>query len=398
MVHWNGSARATHFVSEGQLTATILAADVATALTAAVTVVSPSPGGGPSNAAYFPIAVPEASVSFSRSDLSSQGWNINVVTADFNGDGKLDLAVTDYYGLVRIFLGNGDGTFRVGHIYAACNAHGSAVGDFDGDGIVDLVIADAGCGEVTILLGNRDGTFREGGSFSTGGNATFAPYSVAVGDFNGDGKLDLVTADELVGTASVLIGNADGTFQTHVDYATQDDSRQVVTGDFNRDGRLDFAVSSPAGVSVLLGNGDGTFRPQVLYPLTTRDNPYLLTADLNGDGKLDLVATSTAGSVFVLLGKGDGTFSSAEPYPTGGYSGHTAAADFNGDGVLDLLTTNYSSSTVSLLLGVAMARSKPHSTLLQVMAREGWPWRTSMGTAGWTWPSATNSRIPFQFF
>jgi len=352
-VNWNGSPRATTFVSRSRLTAAIPASDIATASTAAVTVVNPSPGGGISNTIFFPIAVPEASVSFVRTDISSVGWNINVVTADFNGDGKLDLAVTDYYGLVRIFLGNGDGTFRVGQTYAACNAHGSAIGDFNGDGIVDLVIADAGCGEVTILLGNGDGTFREGGSFSTGGNGQFAPYSVAVGDFNGDGKLDLVTADELLGKASVLIGNGDGTFQTHVDYATKNDSRQVVTGDFNGDGHLDFAVSSSAGVSVLLGNGDGTFQPQVVYSLPATDSPYVyvLTADLNGDGKLDLVATTTSGSVFVLLSKGDGTFKSAVPCPTGGYSGHTAVADFNGDGVLDLLTTNYSSSTISLLLG-----------------------------------------------
>jgi len=353
VVQWNGSPRLTTYVSEVRLTATIPASDIATVSTAAVTVVNPSPTGVASNTVFFPIAASETSVSFSRTDFSSAGWNINVVTADFNGDGKLDLAVTDYYGLVRIFLGNGDGTFRVGQTYAVCNAHGSALGDFNRDGIVDLAIADAGCGEVTILLGNGDGTFRQAGVFSTGGNATFAPYSVAVGDFNGDGKLDLVTADELLGKASVLIGNGDGTFQTHVDYATQNDSRQVVTGDFNGDGTLDFAVSSSVGVSVLLGNGDGTFQPQVVYPLPAADSPYVyvVAADLSGDGNLDLVATTTSGFVFVLLGKGDGTFKSAVSYPTGGYSGHTAVADFNADGVLDVLTTDYSSSMISLLLG-----------------------------------------------
>ena len=96
---------------------------------------------------------------------------------------------------------------------------------------MDLAVADAGCGQVSILLGNGDGTFTEGGSFSTGGGATFAPYSVAVGDFNSDGKLDLATANELINKASVLLGNGDGTFQSHVDYDTGVDSRQVATGE-----------------------------------------------------------------------------------------------------------------------------------------------------------------------
>lgn len=350
VVNWNGSPRATSYVSGSQLTATILASDIATSSTASVTVSSPSPGGGVSGPLFFPIRMPESSVSFNRSDFSSAGSNIQVVTVDFDGDGKLDLASADFSGTVRIFLGNGDGTFRVGQTYAACNAHGLAVGDFNQDGIPDLVVADAGCGEVTILLGVGDGSFTEGGTFSTGSGG-LSPYSVAVGDFNSDGKLDLVTADETLSKASVLIGNGDGTFQTHVDYTTGTDSRKVVTGDFNGDGRLDFAVSSYNGVSVLLGKGDGTFQPETFYSLITPDHPYMLTADLNGDGMLDLAVASTAGSVSVLMGKGDGTFNSAVNYSTGGYSAAVAAADFNGDGILDLVFTNYATSNISLLLG-----------------------------------------------
>src|SRR5450755_994265 len=212
VVNWNGSPRVTTFVSGSHLTAAILASDIATGSTASVTVVNPGPGGGVSNPLLFPIALPEATVAFNQADFASAGGNIQVVTADFDGDGKLDLASADYYdNKVRIFLGNGDGTFRAGQTYAACNAHGLAVGDFDGDGIVDLVVADAGCSEVTILLGKGDGTFRNGGTFATGGSSEFSPYSVAVGDFNSDGKLDLVTANETVNSASVLIGNGDGT-------------------------------------------------------------------------------------------------------------------------------------------------------------------------------------------
>jgi len=352
VVKWNGVARATSYVNSSQLTATILASDISSASTASITVVNPNPGGGTSAALFFPIRAPEASVFFNRTDFTSAGGNIQVVTADFDADGRLDLASAEYYGdSVRIFLGNGDGTFKFGQVYAACSAHGLSVGDFNGDGIADLAVADAGCGQVTILLGNGDATFTEAGSFSTGGGATFAPYSVAVGDFNHDGKLDLATANEGLNNSSVLIGNGDGTFQDHVDYVTGSDSRKVVTGDFNKDGNLDLAVSSFAGVSVLLGHGDGTFQPQIFYPLVALDNPYMLVADLNGDGRLDLAVVSTTGSVSILLGKGDGTFNTPTGYSTGGFSAAVAAADLNRDGFLDLVTTNYYTSNLSVLLG-----------------------------------------------
>jgi hypothetical protein len=354
VVNWNGSARATQFVSEGQVTATILATDIAKAGTASITVVNPGPGGGTSLPLFFPIAPPEPSVFFARTDYSSPGGNIQMVTADFNGDGKLDLATADYDdSVVRIFLGNGDGTFTAGQTYPACHAHGLATGDFNGDGIVDLVVSDAGCGQVTILLGNGDGTFRVGGNFATGGSGIFAPYSVAVGDFNGDGKLDLATANELENTLSVLLGNGDGTFQTHVDYATVGDCRQVATGDFNGDGKLDLVVSSGSynAVSVLLGNGDGTFQAQTQYQMSGTNNPYLIVADLNKDGKLDLAVASDDGWVFVLLGNGDGTFRSGGTYTSGGDSDCVMAGDFNGDGTLDLITSNYASSSISLLVG-----------------------------------------------
>jgi len=353
VVHWNGAARTTHFVDQSRLTATIPATDIAKAGTASVAVVNPEPGGGTSGTVFFPIHAPMPSVSLARTDFSPTGvWNIYVVTADFNGDGELDFAVTEFIsGQVQILLGKGDGTFQLFQTYPACSAHGLASGDFNGDGILDLAVADAGCGQVSILLGNGDGTFTEGGSFSTGGGATFAPYSVAVGDFNSDGKLDLATANETINKASVLLGNGDGTFQSHVDYDTGADSRQVATGDFNGDGRLDLAVSSSEGVSILLGNGDGTFQSQTLYPLGTTDNPYLVIADLNGDGKLDLAVANPAGSVSILLGNGDGSFQSSVPYATGGFSATVIAADFNGDGILDLATGNYYDANIAILLG-----------------------------------------------
>ena len=363
VVRWNSSPRTTHFVSQGELTATIPATDIAKAGTAAITVINPGPGGGTSEAVFFPVAAPTSSVSFTRTDVNASGGNIQVVTADFNGDGKLDLASAEYYaGEVSIFLGNGDGTFTAGATYPACGAHALATGDFNRDGIVDLAAGSDDCPEVTILLGNGNGTFREIGQLAVGQGL---PYRLAVGDFNRDGKLDLVTANTS-DFVSVLLGNGDGTFQSHVEYNAGPLSHGVTTGDFNGDGLLDLAVATKESVSILLGNGDGTFQPSSAYKLKaiTADpcglggffngthTPNVISADLNGDGKLDLVVPNNTGFVSVLLGNGNGTFHAGGDYATGGCSVDVTAVDLNEDGTLDLAISNYADSeNISVLLG-----------------------------------------------
>src|SRR6266849_3573134 len=149
---------------------------------------------------------------------------------------------------------------------------GAAVGDFNGDGIPDLATCGVGDSRstVSILLGNGDGTFQTHNDFNTGSG----PTGIAVGDFNGDGKLDIVTANygidlEFSNTVSVLLGNGDGTFQRHVEYTAGNFPKSVAIGDFNGDGKLDIVVanyeSNLKQVNVLLGNGDGTFGPPVAY-------------------------------------------------------------------------------------------------------------------------------------
>ena len=228
----------------------------------------------------------------------------------------------------------------------------AAVGDLNGDGIPDLAVANAGNpgvgddGNVSILLGNEDGTFQPAHNFVAGKN----PFSVALGDFNGDGRLDIVVANNgidiqggwLPGNVSVLLGNGDGTFQTHVDYATGSGPTSVVVGDFNGDRRLDLAVGAyPANVvSVLLGNGDGTFQPRVDYPVNARS---VAIGDFNQDGKPDLAVAggfSGGGIVGILEGNGDGTFQPAVAYDPAGQLGRSVAiGDFNGDGRPDLVIT-----------------------------------------------------------
>jgi len=343
-VDWNGSPRTTTFVSGSQLTAAINAADIAVAGTPSVTVVNPAPGGGRSNALFFSVTTNTPSISLAATDYLTGSRSQDVAAADLNGDGKLDLVVGNLdSATVSVFLGDGTGSFKA-HVDFATGLYPNslAIRDFNGDGKPDLALAN-GSGTVSILLGNGDGTFQPHVEYTAGPGA----FSLAVGDFNADGKLDLAVANNngnLSGTVSILLGNGDGTFQMHVDYAVGMGPYSVAVGDFNRDGKLDLVVAnypSVFTVSVLLGNGDGTFQSQVTYPVG-RQPISVAVADLNGDGQLDLaVADFTDGFVSVLLGNGDGTFQPSVEYPTGRVPSTIIIGDFNGDGKLDVATSNF---------------------------------------------------------
>src|SRR5437667_420699 len=306
VVKWNGSTRATTVVGRSQLKATIFSTDIAKAGTAWVKVANPSPGGGTSNLVFFEITRPTSSVALSASSVHAGSNPTSAAVGDFNGDGKLDLAVANAGSKnVSVLLGNGDGTFKAPVNFGAPGPQSVAVGDFNGDGKLDLAVTNAG---VSILLGHVNGTFQAPMSYGTKG----APTSVAVGDFNRDGKLDLVVANLVnnsggAGSMGVLLGNGDGTFQPVVNYGLGSNPDSVAIGDFNGDGKLDLAVANsggygnPASMKLLLGNGNGTFQPALEFVGAGSPNPSsLAVGDFIGHGRLD-VAVADGSTVATLL-------------------------------------------------------------------------------------------------
>jgi hypothetical protein len=292
------------------------------------------------------------------------GGPVSVAVGDFNGDDAPDLAVADAGDLqgngagVSVLLGNGDGSFQAARTFAAgLGPRSVAVGDFNGDGHLDLAVANYSGSNVSVLLGSGDGSFRPGVSYATGSR----PVSVAVGDFNGDGHLDLAVANYSGDSVSVLLGSGDGTFQASPSYFAGTQPRSVAVGDFTGAGIPDLAVADAGdslgrgeGVSVLLGNGDGTFQAGHTYAAGPGPESVAV-GDFNGDGILDLVVAnggSNNNNVSVLLGNGDGTFQAARSFAAGVSPSSVAVADFNDDGILDLAVANNTiQGTVSVLLG-----------------------------------------------
>jgi hypothetical protein len=278
----------------------------------------------------------------------------SVAVGDFNGDGVSDLAVANSgSGTVSVLLGKGDGTFQAAQDYAVgSNPVSVVVGDFNGDGHLDLAVANFYDGTVSVLLGNGNGTFQPAQSYGTGDGGY--PTSVAVGDFDGDGHLDLALANDYPGSdrVDVLLGNGNGTFQAARSYGVGY-ALSVAVGDFNGDGHPDLAVAinRQDTVSMLLGKGDGTFQAARSYGVGVYPQSVAV-GDFDGDGHLDLVVANTlSGTVSVLLGNGDGTFHDAQNYATGIYPTSVAVGDFNGDGFPDLAVVT--GDGVSVLINAA---------------------------------------------
>jgi len=275
------------------------------------------------------------------------------VTADFNNDGKPDLAVVG--GKVSILLNQGPGLTSVAYSYALPSDYTAlrtslAAADLRGNGNVDLLIgvtsSSSGASSLLVMLGNGDGSFGSPTAVPLGtGNSPV----IAVGDFNGDKKPDVAVIFGGGGSNMlILLGNGDGTFGSPSSYYAGLGETWLALGDFNGDGKLDAAVTGTAGVAILLGKGDGTFGS----PTFSGSNSftYVTTSDLNGDGSTDLITEFNSGggaggdtvSAQVLLGNGEGTFQSLTAFEIEhnvffGFGSTMATADLTGDGKLDLI-------------------------------------------------------------
>lgn len=318
----------------------------------------------------------------------SPGNNAGIAIADFNSDGKPDVAVGG-----EILLGNGNGKFQgpptvflpsygsvavvgkfvsngapgvatipsapgnpsllsiwtndgtgiltLAHTYTLPQpGYVIATADLNGDGNLDLVVEGTDPTGLNwsymVLLGNGDGSFRTPVLYQQSGKSS--PVSpIVIADFNNDHKLDLAVAAGNQEFA-LLLGNGDGTFGSPA-YVFDGDGGVIVGADFNGDGNLDIAEAGPSGLAILLGNGNGTFQAAAFPYTTGLFNSILFATDLKNDGKIDLIGNGPI-AVQVFLGKGNGTFTALAPFsPSLAFAPFVlAVADVNGDGKVDLIT------------------------------------------------------------
>jgi hypothetical protein len=335
-------------------------------------------GGGPTSTTFtLTVRTPAGCGAFpagafiAPDNLTTGSNPISVAVGDLNRDGKQDLVNANQTdgtnptaGSVSVFLRNTNNTgfdskvdFPVGH-----NPVSVAVGDFNGDGNEDIVTANQGANNVSVLLGNGAGALAAPLDFPVG----TGPSVVAVGDFNSDGQFDIVTSNnfEVPGSVSVLLRNSNNTGFDRTDFTVGTDPYGVAVGDFNGDGKPDIVTANvgSSNVSVLLRNVTNSgFESHVEYDVVPGGSAFAVTAgDFDGDGKQDIGVTNAgASSVSVLINVANTSFAAHVDYSTAGGPRSIAIGDFNDDGKQDIATANFGGGNVSVLLGNATGFDSP---------------------------------------
>jgi len=431
-VQWNGHLRNTTFVSSTQVTAVIRNTDIATAGTATIRVKNPTPGGGISNGVFFPVTVSTPAIGFTshapgaggavvmpfdfdldgKQDVafisqfdfsgtleidrgngdgtftkitqsSTTAYPYDMTIADFNQDGKPDIAIACYDDTVRVTLNMGGGKFSTLKKFpagAGFSATNVLAGDFNQDGKLDLIVMGS---VLSFLAGNGDGTFQPAIVTSSIGPG---PTSFVAADFNRDGKLDVAITDGYLSALEIAFGNGDGTFQAPVDYSVV--GQGLVAADFNGDHNVDLAFSDAIDntVTVMLGNADGSFQQSTMISNFGAGPFRLVVGDLNGDGHLDIASPATSGTGGAYaLGNGDGTFQSAQIINFGNLSYFLALADFNNDGRIDLYSLSQNGLPGSVLLQTAASVSQGSLTFPpQVVGTKSAPQKIVLTNVGTT--------------
>ncbi len=297
-------------------------------------------------------------------DLSTGHYPTAIATGEFNRDGNLDVAVA-YFGLgdssfttpgaggVSVFLGSRDGHLSFLASYSLggrCNKIVSA--DFNGDGQADLAVSSAGPAWVTVLLSDGSGGFRIGPTYPL----SYISGGLCTADFNGDGIPDLATTTNSYDNAlRVLLGEGNGSFRAVPQSGPFGLVQNLVSRDFNGDGHADLIATFFGICSFLPGHGDGTFAWQQPF-IAAHGSTDIATGDFNGDGRFDLaISGAVQGAVAVLRGPGDGTFGDRRDYGMGGLASGVASADVTGDGAPDLLLADAQANEVHVFVNTQPA-------------------------------------------
>jgi hypothetical protein len=296
-------------------------------------------------------------------DFATGSYPTAVAVADFNRDGIPDVVTADYHGnSVSVLLGAGDGTLGLASHHptlAGAETQNLAVGDLNGDDYLDVVATNFAVGSMSLFMGLSDGTLAPAINMGVGIEGASAPFSVAIGDLDGDGKDDVAIADDASGTIIVRLGNGDGTLRPEVGFREGGTGPYIcIATDIDVDGKLDVTCANRESddVSVLLGRGDGTLRAPIVSGAGAVTGPYsIAVADFNADGVPDVTtANFESNTVSVLLGIGDGTFEAPIDAGSAGDGAYgIVAADFDRDGRLDVAVCNPTSGDVRVMLSTA---------------------------------------------